>query len=169
VNAANLIQKIYFPRLLLPVATIAGYLLDLAIALVVLGLLIVALGAPISLRILWLVPLSGLALMTSLGAGIWLAAVNVRYRDVRYAVPFIVQVLLFVTPVAYSPDLVPASWHTIYELNPMAGVVEGFRWAVLGGPLPTAALGLSVAVSAAVLFSGLVYFRRVERTFADVI
>lgn len=171
VGASNLIQKVYFPRLLLPVSAIGSYLLDFVIAMAVLGLLMLHFGFLPSPTVLWVIPLTALALTTSLAVGIWLSAVNVRYRDVRHAVPFLVQLWLFASPVAYSADLVPAEWRTVYQLNPMAGVVEGFRWALLGqgGPPPVGAILVSAGVTALVLALGLAYFRRVERTFADVI
>jgi lipopolysaccharide transport system permease protein len=170
VNASNLLQKVYFPRLLLPLAAVGSYLLDFAIAMVALGLLMVVFGVLPTLTVLWIVPLAVLALTTAISVGIWLAAVNVRYRDVPYAVPFLVQVWLFASPVAYSSDLVPAQWRAIYQLNPMAGVIEGFHWALLGhGTPPTESVVFSVVVTTIVLITGLAYFRRVERTFADVI
>ena len=171
VGASNLIQKVYFPRLLLPVAAIGSYLLDFVIAMAVLGLMMLYFGLLPSATVLWVIPLTALAVATSLAVGIGLSAVNVRYRDVRYAVPFLVQVWLFASPVAYSADLVPAQWRAIYELNPMAGVIEGFRWALIGqgAPPPVGAILVSTVMTAIVLVLGLAYFRRVERTFADVI
>ena len=171
VGASNLIQKVYFPRLLLPVAAIGSYLLDFVIAMAVLGLLMLWFGFLPTATVVWLIPLTGLALMTSLAVGIWLSAVNVRYRDVHYAVPFIVQVWLFASPVAYSAEIVPEKWLWLYQLNPMAGVIEGFRWALLGqgAPPPVGAVVISTVVTTVVLVLGLAYFRRVERTFADVI
>ena len=171
VGASNLIQKVYFPRLLLPVAAIGSYLLDFVIAMAVLGLLMLYFGVLPSAAVLWVIPLTVLALATSLAVGIWLSAVNVRYRDVRYAVPFLVQLWLFASPVAYSAENVPPEWRAVYQLNPMAGVIEGFRWALLGQgtPPPVGAVILSVVVTVIVLVLGLAYFRRVERTFADVI
>jgi lipopolysaccharide transport system permease protein len=170
VNATNLVQKVYFPRLLLPIAAIGSYVLDFLIALVVLGFLMAAFGVVPSIAILWVLPFGLLSVVAALGVGVWLAAINVRYRDVRYAVPFLTQVLLFATPVAYGTDLVPANWRAVFELNPMVGVVEGFRWSVLGlGSPPSQAIAFSIAVSGVLLATGLAYFRRVERTFADVI
>jgi lipopolysaccharide transport system permease protein len=170
VNATNLVQKVYFPRLLLPLSAIGSYVLDFLIALVVLGFLMAAFGVSPSVAILWVLPLGALAVVATLGVGVWFAAINVRYRDVRYAVPFLTQVLLFATPVAYGTDLVPANWRILFELNPMVGVVEGFRWSVLGvGSPPVQAVAISIAISAIVLATGVAYFRRVERTFADVI
>jgi homopolymeric O-antigen transport system permease protein len=171
VGASNLIQKVYFPRLLLPVAAIGSYLLDFVIAMGVLGLLMLYFGVIPSATALWVVPLTALALATSLAVGIGLSALNVRYRDVKHAVPFLVQLWLFASPVAYSADFVPAQWRAIYQLNPMAGVLEGFRWALLGqgSPPPVGAILISAGVTAVVLLLSLAYFRRVERTFADVI
>jgi lipopolysaccharide transport system permease protein len=171
VEASDLIQKVYFPRLLLPIAAIGSYLLDFVIAMAVLGLLMLYFGVLPSPAVLWVIPLTALAVTTSSAVGIWLSAVNVRYRDVRYAVPFLVQLWLFASPVAYSLDLVPADWQALYQLNPMAGVIEGFRWALLGqgAPPPIRAVVISAVVTAFILLAGLAYFRRVERTFADVI
>jgi len=171
VSAANLIQKVYFPRLLLPIAAVGSYVLDFLIALIVLGLLMLYFGVPPSINALWIIPLTALAVLTSLAVGVWLAALNVSYRDVRHAVPFVVQVWLFASPVAYSTGLVPAEWRAIYHLNPIAGAIEGFRWALLGqgDPPPIAAILISGTVTAIVFLLGLAYFRRVERTFADVI
>lgn len=171
VGASNLIQKVYFPRLLLPAAAIGSYLLDFVIAMVVLGLLMLYFGFIPSATVLWVVPLTALALATSLAIGIGLSALNVRYRDVKHAVPFLVQLWLFASPVAYSAELVPSQWLWLYQLNPMAGVVEGFRWALLGqgSPPPVGAILISTAVTAIILVLSLAYFRRVERTFADVI
>ncbi len=170
VNAANLIQKVYFPRLLLPLAALGGYLLDLLIALGVLVVAMLLFGHPPLLPFAWVVPMVALTVLAALAVGVWLSAINVRYRDVRYALPFIIQVLLFATPVVYPPDLVPAGWRTLYELNPMVGVVEGFRWAILAdGAAPLGPIGLSLLTSTVLLVAGLAYFRRVERTFADVI
>ena len=170
VDATNLLQKVYFPRLLLPVAATGSYLVDFAIALAVLAGLMLWFGVIPSLLVIWLIPLTALALASALAVGIWLSAVNVRYRDVRYAVPFLVQLWLFASPVAYSIDLVPAGLRGWYALNPMVGVIEGFRWSLFGtGEPPLLELAIAVAVTAAVLISGIAYFRRVERTFADVI
>ncbi len=171
VGASNLIQKVYFPRLLLPVSAIGSTLLDFAIAMAVLGLMMLYFGVLPSPSVLWILPLTALALMTSLAVGVWLSALNVKYRDVRHAVPFLVQLWLFASPVAYSADLVPAEWRAIYQLNPMAGVLEGFRWALLGQgtPPPVDSIILSTVATVIGLGLGLAYFRRVERTFADVI
>jgi lipopolysaccharide transport system permease protein len=171
VGSANLVQKVYFPRLLLPVAAVGSYLLDFVIAMVVLVLMMLWFGILPSAQGLWVLPLTLLAVGASLAVGVWLAAINVRYRDVRYAVPFLVQLWLFASPIAYSTSLVPEQWRALFQLNPMAGVVEGFRWALLGAgtPPPLEAMLASVVVTIVVLLGGLAYFRRVERTFADVI
>ena len=171
VGASNLIQKVYFPRLLLPAAAVGSYLIDFAIAMAVLGLLMLYFGFMPTPTVVWVVPLAALAVATSLAVGIGLSAVNVRYRDVRYAVPFLVQVWLFASPVVYSAALVPAQWQWLYQLNPMCGVLEGFRWALLGqgAAPPIGAIAMSAAVTSVVLVLSLAYFRRVERTFADVI
>jgi lipopolysaccharide transport system permease protein len=171
VGAANILQKVYFPRVLLPIAAVGSYILDFLIGMAMLLVLLVVMGWPPGLAALWTVPLTVLAVLASLAFGVWLSAVNVRYRDVRYAVPFLVQVWLFASPVAYSAAVVPEQLRVVYQLNPMAGVIEGFRWALLGpaGAAPLGALALSTLITGAVLASGLLYFRRVERTFADVI
>lgn len=171
VGASNLIQKVYFPRLLLPVAAIGSHLLDFLIAMAVLGVLMLYFGFVPSFTVLWIIPLTALVVATALAVGVWLSAINVRYRDVKHAVPFLVQVWLFASPVAYSTDFVPEQWRTLYYLNPMAGIIDGFRWALVGqsGAAPVGPVLLATAVTAVVLLLGLAYFRRVERTFADVI
>jgi lipopolysaccharide transport system permease protein len=171
VDAANVLQKVYFPRVLLPIAAVGSFVVDFLIGMVMLAVLMVVMGTLPTLAALWIVPLTGLAILASLAFGIWLSAINVRYRDVRYAVPFLVQVWLFASPIAYSAAVVPDELRVIYNLNPMAGVIEGFRWALLGpsAPPPIGAIVLSTAVAGVVLVGALTYFRRVERTFADVI
>jgi lipopolysaccharide transport system permease protein len=169
VGGEAIITKVYFPRLLLPFAAVGSFLLDFVIALGVLVLLMAWFGVVPSLAILWVPALTVLALVTALGIGTFLAAVNVRYRDVKYVVPFLVQLLLFASPVVYTSSLIPERWKTLYALNPMTGVVEGFRWAVIGGPRPDDLIVVSAAASVLILLGALLYFRRVERTFADVI
>jgi len=171
VSSENLIQKVYFPRLLLPLAALGLPFIDFLVAGAALLVLVIATGITPSLSILWVVPLTGLILLIALGAGIWLSAVYVRYRDVRQVVPLLVQLWLFASPVAYGSGIVPADVRWLYYLNPMAGAIDGFRWALLGGDLslPVWPVVISVLVSIAVLISGLAYFRRFERTFADVI
>jgi lipopolysaccharide transport system permease protein len=166
----RLITKIYFPRLLLPLAAVLSGLLDFAISFLILIGMIVWYGLTPTPSIL-LVPFFVLmATLTAFGGGLWLSALNVQYRDVRYVIPFLVQFWLFVSPIAYPSSLVPEPWRVFYGLNPMAGVVEGFRWALLGNtPIPMVLLGVSSFVVLAVLVGGLYYFRRMEENFADVI
>lgn len=170
VSSSNLITKAYFPRLILPVASAGSYFLDFTIALTLLFGMMFFYGVNPTFAILWLPVLTFLTLLTALAIGIWLAALNVKYRDVRYAVPFVVQLWLFATPVAYPTTIVPKGWRLLIGLNPMAGVVEGFRWALLGtGTRPGLMVVISATVTSFALLSGLIYFQRMERSFADVI
>jgi lipopolysaccharide transport system permease protein len=170
VGSANLIKKVYFPRLMIPTATVLSEGVDFCIAFVVLLLMMLYYGIAPTANVVWLPLFLLLALGTSLGVGLWLSALNVHFRDVRYVVPFITQFWLFATPVAYPSSLLSEPWRTLYGLNPMVGVVEGFRWALLGsGPAPGAMAGVSGLVTAALLTSGALYFRRMEKTFADVV
>jgi len=170
VGSANLITKVYFPRLIVPASAIISGIIDFAIAFVfLLGLMlwfhIVLTWGAIALPIFLL-----LTLITALAVGLWLSALNVRYRDVGQAIPFLIQIWMFLSPVAYPVSLVPEKWRLLYSLNPMAGVIEGFRWALLGQESPNFKLvAVSTAVVVALLLSGLVYFKRMERTFADMI
>ncbi len=169
VGNANLITKIYFPRLIIPFSSIISGLLDFAIAFtVLLGMMLFYEIRP-SAAIIWLPLFLLLALVTSLGVSLWLSAMNVRYRDIGYIVPFLIQIWLFSTPVAYPSSLLSEPWRTLYAINPMVGVVEGFRWALLGNNPPGLMLGVSTIVSIFLLISGLYYFKRMERTFADTI
>ena len=170
VGSANLLKKVYFPRLSIPIATVMSGIVDFALAFSVLLCMMPFYHLGISLRVLWLPLFVLLALVTSLGVGLWLAALNVQYRDVRFVVPFITQLWLFATPIAYPSSLLHEPWRTVYGLNPMAGVVEGFRWSLLstsGNPLPIVLMSTTTAVL--LLISGLFYFRRMERTFADTV
>jgi lipopolysaccharide transport system permease protein len=167
----NMITKIYFPRLVLPVASVLAGLVDFAIAFVILIGLMWYYDVKPTLSVIWTLPLFLLlAILTALGVALWLSAINVKYRDVNYALPFLTQFWLFITPVAYSANVISEKWQLVYSLNPMAGVVNGFRWALLSaGDGPDAALWVSVAISLVVLVSGVFYFRNMERTFADTI
>lgn len=170
VGSQNLLTKVYFPRLAIPIATVLAGLIDFALAFLVLLGMMLAYGIVPGPQILALPPLLLLALVTALGAGLWLSALNVQFRDVRYIVPFLAQLWLFITPIAYPSSLLAEPWRTVYGLNPMAGVVEGFRWALLGtGEPPGAMLAASVLAAFALLASGAFYFRRMEKTFADVV
>jgi lipopolysaccharide transport system permease protein len=167
----NMITKIYFPRLVLPLSSILAGLVDFAIAFIILIGLMVYYRVTPSWNAIWALPLFLLlALITALGVALWLSAINVQYRDVNYALPFLTQFWLFITPVAYSSKIISANWQLVYSLNPMAGVVNGFRWALLNaGNGPDAALWVSAGISLLLLVSGLFYFRNMERTFADMI
>lgn len=170
VQEANLLQKIYFPRLMLPLSGILSPLVDFAIASVVLVSLMVYFGHYPGMAVLWLPAFLLLELALALGVGLWLSAINVEYRDVRYVVPFVVQLWLFASPVVYPASLVPQKYQTAYGLmNPMAGILEGFKWALLGTDRPSYLLAGSVAIIIAILVSGAFYFRRRERGFADVV
>ena len=169
VNSQNLITKVYFPRLLLPIAGVGSYVVDLLVAMAILLLVTSAAGITLSASVVWLPVFATLAVLAALALGTWLAAFNARYRDVKYALPFVIQLGLFASPVVYTADLIPPDLRVVYALNPMVGVIEGFRWAIFGGPRPDTALVLSFAVVIAVLGGGIAYFRRVERTFADTI
>ncbi len=167
----NMVTKIYFPRLVLPLASILSGLVDFVIAFVILIGLMIYYGVTPSLNAIWALPLFLLlAIVTALGVALWLSAINVQYRDVNYALPFMTQFWLFITPVAYSSNLISDKWQLVYSLNPMAGVVNGFRWALLGtntGPGPE--MAVSVVIAVIILISGLFYFRNMEKTFADTI
>jgi lipopolysaccharide transport system permease protein len=170
VGSQNLLTKVYFPRLAIPTATVLSGVVDFALSFLVLMGIMLFYGIVPTARILWLGPLLMLAFATALGVGLWLSALHVKYRDVRYVVPFLAQLWLFATPIAYPSSLLREPWRALYGLNPMAGVVEGFRWALLGtdtapGPL----LAASAATSLVLLISGAFYFRRMERTFADFV
>jgi lipopolysaccharide transport system permease protein len=170
VGSANLIKKVYFPRLAVPAAAVLAGLVDFAIAFVVLAGMMLYYGVGLTAHVLWLPLFLLLALATALGAGLWLSALNVQFRDVRYVVPFAVQFWLFATPIAYPSSLLPEPWRTLYGLNPMAGVVEGFRWALLGTETrPGAMAALSALAALLLLVGGAFYFRRMEKTFADVV
>ncbi len=166
----RLVTKVYFPRLIIPLARIFAGLVDFALAFIVLIGMMVWYGVRPSLAVIALPFFLAFAVATTLGVGLWLSALNVQYRDVRYAVPFVVQFWLFASPVVYSSTLVPVRWRAWYGLNPMAGVIEGFRWALLRkAPAPGIMLVVSVLVVALVLIGGLYYYRRMEKIFADVV
>jgi lipopolysaccharide transport system permease protein len=167
---ANMVKKIYFPRLSLPIATILASVVDFVLAFIVLLGMMFFYGLVPTINVLWLPFFLLLALITSLGVSLWLSAMNVQFRDVQYTIPFLTQAWLFVTPIAYPSSLLPEPWRTLYGLNPMAGVVEGFRWALLGTDTAPGPMTLVSAVVALVLFiSGAFYFRRMEQGFADVL
>jgi lipopolysaccharide transport system permease protein len=170
VASQQLVTKVYFPRLAIPIATVLSGAIDFVLAFAVLLAFMAAYRVVPTANALWTLPLLLLAFVASLGVGLWLAALNVQYRDVRYAVPFLTQLWLFATPIAYPSSLLAEPWRTLYGLNPMVGVVEGYRWALLGSGAPPGRMLLaSCAAALAVLIGGIIYFRRMERTFADVI
>jgi lipopolysaccharide transport system permease protein len=170
VASANLIQKVYFPRLVVPISAVISGGVDFVLAFVVLLGLMLFYGIVPTAAVVWLPLLLLLALVTSLGVGLWLTAMNVQFRDVRYAVPFLVQAWMFATPIAYPSSLLDEPWRTLYGINPMAGVVEGFRWALLGTETaPGPIVLVSALMSVGLLITGAFYFRRMEKTFADVV
>ena len=170
VGNAHLITKVYFPRLAVPLSATLAPFVDFCIAFMVLiGMMFYYQIFPTG-TLVWLPAFLLLAFATSLGAGLWLSALNVQYRDVRYTVPFLTQIWLFATPVIYPSSTVHGPWRIILGLNPMTGVVEGFRWALLGiGEAPGAMIYTSMGVSLLLVFTGLIYFNRMEKTFADVV
>ncbi len=174
IGSANLITKVYFPRLIVPLSGVLSGLVDFAVSFLLLGVLMLVYRLPLSWTMLWLPFFLLLAMVTALGFGLWLAALNVRFRDVNYLVPFLVQVWMYATPVIYGSTLIPERFRWLLALNPMTGVTEGFRWALLGSRLADAAApgGLfyvSIGITLVVLISGMIFFRSTEKTFADVI
>ena len=171
IGNANLISKVYFPRLIVPASATIVSLVDFLISLVLLAFLMIGYRVLPDWRLVALLPFTLLACAVSVGASLWLAALNVKYRDFRYVVPFIVQFGLYISPVGFSSSVVPANWRWLYELNPVVGVIDGTRWALSrgGSPLSAQEMMLSLLVALGLLVSGIWYFRRTERTFADVI
>jgi lipopolysaccharide transport system permease protein len=170
VHGANLIKKVYFPRLAMPIATLLAGVVDFLLAFSVLLVMMFYYGIVPTVNVLWLPFFLLLALATSLGVSLWLSAMYVQFRDVRYMVPFITQFWLFMTPIAYPSSLLSEPWQTLYGLNPMAGVVEGFRWALLGtDTAPGSIVAASSIVALILLVSGAFVFRRMEKTFADMV
>jgi lipopolysaccharide transport system permease protein len=169
VGSQNLVSKVYFPRLVIPIASVLPGLLDFAISFLVLIGMLVYYQIPLTARIFILPLFLLLAVMSALAVGLWLSALNVKYRDIRYVVPFMTLFWQYATPVAYSASLIPAKWRLLYGLNPMTGVVEGFRWALLGSGKIDGMIWISMGIIILLLISGLAYFKRMEATFADVI
>lgn len=167
---ANLISKVYFPRLILPFAAILSLLVDFGVSFIILLGLLILYGSVPGVSILVLPLLLGLSFLTALAFGLWLSALNIKYRDITYIIPFLIQLWFFLTPVAYPSSIIPEAWRFAYSLNPMTGVVEGFRWALLGDQnAPWIALLLSSLIVVVVFVSGLLYFRHMEYEFADVV
>jgi len=170
VASAGLIQKVYFPRLIIPFSAVLSGGIDFILAFAVLLGMMLFYGLAPTAAVVWLPLLLLLALVTSLGVGLWLTALNVQFRDVRYLVPFLIQAWMFATPIAYPSSMLDEPWRTLYGINPMVGVVEGFRWALLGTETtPGPIILVSALVAIGLLIGGLFYFRRMEKTFADVV
>ena len=170
VGDANLIKKVFFPRLAIPISIVIAGVVDFVLAFIVLLGMMVFYGIFPTLNIIWLPFLLLLTFITALGTGLWLSALNVQFRDVRYTVPFLTQFWLFATPIAYPSSLLSEPWRTLYGINPMVGVVEGFRWALLGtDTAPGPIMIVSSLVALGLLIGGAYYFRRLEKSFADVI
>jgi lipopolysaccharide transport system permease protein len=171
IGHANMISKIYFPRLVVPTSAVIVSFVDFLISGAILAALMLLYGFAPSVRILTLPLFILMAFGAAMGAGLWIAALNVKYRDFRYVVPFIVQFGLYISPVGFSSSIVPEKWRVLYYLNPMAGVIDGFRWAILRDNAQVYWLGFifSVAIVAVVLYTGIIYFRKTEKTFADII
>ncbi|MDA8388807.1 MAG: ABC transporter permease [Nitrospiraceae bacterium] len=170
VGSANLITKVYFPRLAIPIASVLVGVIDFFLAFAILIGMMSYFGIAPTINILWLPLLLALVIVISLGVSLWLSALNVQFRDVRYVIPFLTQFWLFATPIAYPSSLLHEPWRTLYAINPMVGVVEGFRWALLGAKTaPGPMIIVSSSVALLVLASGALYFRRMEKTFADIV
>jgi lipopolysaccharide transport system permease protein len=170
VDSANLIRKVYFPRLAIPLATVLSGVVDFVFALAMLLGMMFYFDITPTVNVIWLPLLLLLALVTSLGVSLWLSAMNVQFRDVRYTIPFLTQLWLFATPIAYPSSLLAEPWRTLYGLNPMVGVVEGFRWALVGThTAPGPIIIVSSLAAFLLLIGGAFYFRRMEKTFADVV
>jgi lipopolysaccharide transport system permease protein len=170
VGSANLITKVYFPRMVLPLSKVFAGLVDFALAFIILlGMMFWYKSTP-NLGIFLLPLLILVAMVTALGVGLWLTALNVKYRDIKFVVPFLTQFWMYASPVAYSTSLIPEKWQWLYGLNPMVGVIEGFRWALLGKSAPNVEMMLiSLGIVLIIFISGLFYFRKMEQTFADII
>jgi lipopolysaccharide transport system permease protein len=170
VGNSNLITKVYFPRMAMPIASVLGGIVDFILAFIVLVGMIFYFGMAPTANVVWLPLLLILAFFTSLGVSLWLSALYVQFHDVRHIVPFLTQIWLFATPIAYPSSLLAEPWRTLYGINPMTGVVEGFRWALLGTKTaPGPIIIVSALVAVGLLLSGAFYFRRMEKTFADVV
>ena len=169
VSNANIMTKVYFPRLIMPVASIMSPLVDFCVAFGILIIMMAYYGFVPTINVIFLPLLVVFAMMTSLAVGLWLSALNVKYRDFQYTVPFLIQIWMFASPVVYPASMVPQQFQFLYALNPMTGVIEGFRWALLGTNPPTTMIFISLGVVIALLVSGVFYFRRMEQFFADIV
>jgi lipopolysaccharide transport system permease protein len=167
---SELVRKVYFPRLIMPLANVITPLVDFCIAFVVLLMMMAFYGIPPSWKFLVVPPLMAVSALLALSIGLWLGPINVRFRDIKHTLPFIIQIWMYASPIVYPLSMVPIEWQWAYSLNPMVGVIEGFRWAIFNQGEPNlTALAMSAAIIAILLFGGLMFFRRMERTFADLI
>lgn len=169
VGNSQLITKVYFPRAVIPASAALANLVDYVVALVVLVGLLLWYGIPPGPSLVWFLPMTILTFVLALGVGLWVSALNVLYRDVRHALPFVIQLWMFATPIVYPLSVVPPDWHWVVALNPMAGLVEGFRASVSGAPVTWSVVAISGSLACASLVTGTLYFRRMERSFADVV
>jgi len=170
IGNSNLVRKVYFPRLIIPMAEVAAPLIDFFVAFLALLVMMAWFGIAPRWSVLALPLFLLLALMTAFAVGLWLSALNARYRDVGHAVPFLMQIWLYASPVVYPVSLIPEKWRLLYSLNPMVGVIEGFRWTLLGKEVPAVGvIAVGAAVVVALLLGGIIFFKRMEQTFADVI
>jgi lipopolysaccharide transport system permease protein len=169
VGSANLITKVYFPRMIVPTAAVAAGLIDLAIGFIMLALLMIYYQVPLSLNLLMLLPLVVLITILATAVGMWLSALNVKYRDIRFALPFLIQLWMFISPVIYPATLVPAKWRWLFALNPVTGIIEGFRSALFGKPFHWTSLAISVVLTLLAMVYAAFSFTRVERRFADIV
>ncbi len=169
VSSANILTKVYFPRLAMPLASVFSGMVDMGLAFTVLLAMMVYYGIMPTANIIWLPLFLILALVAAVGVALWLSAMNVLFRDVRYVIPFLTQMWFFITPIAYSSTMLDEPWRTLYGINPMAGVVEGFRWALLGSPASPGLILASCISAPILLVTGALYFSRMEKVFADVV
>ncbi len=170
VGNANLITKVYFPRLMIPLSSVLAVLVDFVITLIILFVAMAIYKLPLTWNVLWLIPLTLLTILAALAVGLWLSALNVQYRDIQQMVPFLLQIWMYATPIVYPITIIPeGTIRNLYSLNPMVGVVQGFRWALFGGTPPDMTLLVSSIAVVLLLVSGLFFFRRMEKTFADVV
>ena len=170
VGNANLLTKVYFPRVIIPLSSVLAAMVDFGISLVLLFIAMAIYRLPLTWNVLWVIPLTLLTVFAALAVGLWLSALNVQYRDVQQMVPFLIQIWMYATPIVYPITTIPeGTLRYIYSLNPMVGVVQGFRWAFFGGTPPDMTLIISSAAVLVLLVTGLFFFRRMEKTFADVV
>lgn len=169
VGSAHLITKVYFPRIIIPAAVIGASLLDFAISFVLLGLLMIFYQMPLTWNILMLPPIVLLTTLLALGMGLWMAALNVKYRDIRFALPFLIQLWMFVSPIIYPASMLPPRWQQLLALNPLTGIIEGYRAALFGQPFKWGALAVSTTMTIFLLVYSAYNFRRMEKTFADIV